>query len=374
MSTPDGMGTLTCRHPDCTLPEGGRCARAGEFADPLTQCPELERTRPAGTPAPSLPTGRGAEAGAQPDAPAPWQGRLLDPAEADALLRRAHAVVISVIGPHDAGKTCLLTAFFLQLAQGQRGSLPYRFASSRSLYGFYDLALRAGRWDGALGTDIVGHTARDESAEGGRFLHLGLRPINPKDDRHVDVLLSDVPGEWVTDWGTRDDDSSDRRLGFLGRSDAVLLVADAAAFLSPQGRQMDHTIAKLMRRATDLVGCSPRRPTLALVFSKFDLVLDRVTPPSSERAGDRSAWGELGEHAARTWAAVRRAQEAGQTVALHATSAFPGPLREGQPVGVVEPFAGLMRRADARVRWRPGPEPIAESASSFEALRRRGSP
>lgn len=366
MSLPLPLEPLRCRHPDCTLPEGGRCARAAEFSDPLAACPELVRqpekdARPAPAVRSVAPT---------PEDAAPWKGRHLNLLEADQLLQRSPARVIAVLGPYDAGKTCLLASFFLQLTSGQRGPFPYRFASSRTLYGFQALIDRANRWSGKEGDEIVAHTPKEETEHPGQFLHLGVRPSDASDDRHLDILLSDVPGEWFTQWASRTDDEARRRLGFIQRSDGFVIVVDAAALLSPSGPKMDTNAGLLVRR---LVGELRQRRTpraLALVFSKFDRILDRVTPPNGQDGLRRDAWGLLDKRAARIWTALDHAREAGLQIAPFAVSAFPCPLAAGQPVGVTVPFAHIMATADRRERWPRLSPSVPEGATCFAALRR----
>jgi hypothetical protein len=366
MSLPLPLEPLRCRHPDCTLPEGGRCARASEFLDPLAECSELVRVpeedaKPAPPLRSAVPTSEDA---------APWKGRHLNLLEADQLLQRSPARVIAVLGPYDAGKTCLLASFFLQLASGQRGPFPYRFASSRTLYGFQDLIDRANRWSGKEGEEIVGHTPKEETEHPGQFLHLGVRPSNASDDRHLDLLLSDVPGEWFTEWTSRTDDEARRRLGFIQRSDGFVVVVDAAALLETSGAKMDANVGRLLRRLVSELQQRQKARALALVFSKFDRILDRVTPPDAQNVLQRDAWGLLGKRATRIWTALDQACEAGLDVAPFAVSAFPRPLAAGQPVGVMMPFAHVMATADRRDRWPRLPPSVSEEATGFAALRR----
>jgi hypothetical protein len=373
MTLPPVLQPPRCRHPDCTLPEGGRCARADEFTDPLAECPELERAE-AGAPAASPPAAPEQSSGllATPelDDAAPWKGRHLDLLQAGAIVRRSPARLISVLGPYDAGKTSLMASFFLQIANGQYGALPYRFASSRTLYGFQDLVARANRWAGKPGEPIVAHTPKEESKETGRFLHLGLRPSNPADDRHIDLLLSDVAGEWIEGWTRRVDDEARRRLAFIPRSDGFVIVADTFELLGTSGAKMDAGIGRLVRRIVSAAG-TRRRRGLALVFSKFDRVIEQVEPPQAASCLDRDAWGRLGRLTRGIWSALEGAREAGFEVAVFAVSAFPKPLEHGQPAGVMAPFAHVMANADRRDRWPAFPLPVPDGASCFQAMRRR---
>ncbi|WP_437953351.1 hypothetical protein WME98_23735 [Sorangium sp. So ce296] len=359
-------------HPDCSLPEGGRCARAAEFADPLAECPELARVD-AGTVTPPSPVllkpAMPAVIGAEVEDAAPWKGRHLDFQEAEAIVQRSPARLISVLGPYDAGKTSLMASFFLQIANGQYGLFPYRFASSRTLYGFQDLVDRANRWSGKQGEQVVDHTPKEESRDPGRFLHLGLRPSDPTDDRHLDVLLTDVAGEWIEDWTRRVDDGARRRLAFMPRSDGFLVVVDASALLGTSGAKMDAAVGRLIRRIVASAG-NRRGRGLALVFSKFDRIIDQIEPPEEKACQQRGAWGRLGKLTPAIWSALEHGCNAGFLTAPFAVSAFPKSLKQGQPAGVLAPFSYVMRWADRRERWPRLCIPIRDGGSQFEAMRR----
>ncbi len=368
---PANLSAFYCkREPDCTLLQGGRCARAAEFADPLNECKSLHPFPLINTKSVdgSVVVVNALMFDSPADDIAPWRGRHLHVQEAEELVRRSPARVISVLGPYDAGKTSLIASFFLQVANGQNGALPYRFASSRTLYGFQDLVDRANRWSGQPDEQIVDHTPKDDGHQGGRFLHMGLRPINDKDDRHIDVLLSDVTGEWIQSWSERVDVEAKRRLAFIPRSDGFIVVADSALLMSNAGMEMDSNIDQLIRRIVSAAGPRKGRP-LALIFSKFDRVIHEVDPPESHHH-DRDAWGELGALTDALWGALDHAKKAGFEVGVFAVSAFPKALKQGQPAGVMAPFAHIMKFADAR---EPSPRvtiPVPEGADAFQSMRR----
>ncbi|WP_437780666.1 TRAFAC clade GTPase domain-containing protein [Sorangium sp. So ce1097] len=274
-----------------------------------------------------------------------------------------------MLGPYDAGKTSLMASFFLQIANGHYGALPYRFASSRTLYGFQDLVDRANRWSGKQGEQVVEHTPKEEPEDPGRFLHIGLRPSEPTDDRHLDILLTDVAGEWIEEWTRRADESARRRLAFVPRSDGFLVVVDASALLGPSGGKMDAAVGRLIRRIVASAGEREGRG-LALVFSKFDRVIDQIAPPEETACQERSAWGRLGKVTGAIWGALERAREARFHTSPFAVSAFPRPLHQGQPAGVMAPFTWLMALADRRDRWPRPSFPIPHGASPFQAMRR----
>jgi hypothetical protein len=362
MALPAPVKPLRCGNPDCTLSEeGGRCARLAEFPEPLAACPDLERVAPRADASSPTPSG----------VKAPWSGRHLDTSEAERLLWRTPARLIAVLGPYNAGKTTLLTSFFLQLANGQRGTFPYRFASSLTLHGFRELMERAHQWSGQAGEDIVLHTTVGEDALVPRaFLHVGLRPENFQDDRHIDLLLSDIPGEWVKAWTGHVDDTARKRMAFIHRCDAFIVVMDAHALMEQGGARVDNETSLLVRRIEEMTRDMSPRPPLALVLSKFDRIVHSVLPPPPEQRAERSAWGEFANRLRRTWLALDEARQAGLSVDIFPVSAFPHRLTDGQPVGVMEPFTYAMRHADRRERWGRIEVPIPEDARGFATMRR----
>ncbi len=376
MSLPLPLRPLRCTREDCGLPQGGRCAREAEFSDPEAACPELLRAAETAPRPADRPSFRPAPPTVLPEIEegehAPWAGRHLPLDEARRLLSRSPARLLAILGAFDAGKTSLLASFFLQIANGQRPELPYRFAGSRSLHGFRDLVERARRYRGSKGEAVVDHSPTDESAAMGRLLHLAFRPDEHDDDRIVDVLLTDLPGEWMTEWAQVDDDTLDRRMPLLRRASGFVIVADAEALLAHGGAATDTVTGQFIRRATATAISDPhRRIGLSLVLTKTDKVLGTVQPPALADTNDRAAWGPLGKRLRHTWPALERARDGGLDVKLFPTSAFPGPLDERQPVNVVQPFAHVLRHADRRERWPIHVPEVPEGASCFQSLRRR---
>jgi len=184
--------------------------------------------------------------------------------------------LLGIIGPRDAGKTCLLGSFFLQLANGQRDGFAYRFASSLTLHDFRELAQRAAAWSGSPDENVVDHTTIQDELKPRLFLHLGLRPEDDRDDRHLDVLLSDLPGEWFKHWSETADDATLQRMRFVRRCDAFLVLADAAALMAKGSGKLDNELSGILRRLVDVAGPLTPKPAVALVFSKFDRVIEEV--------------------------------------------------------------------------------------------------
>lgn len=370
VNRPPPLRPLKCGNPDCAIARGGRCARAAEHPQPELTCPDLAREDPAAAPPPS-PSTQAMSPGAtvDPGTPAPWSGRHLDPGGLYDLMQHTPARLIGVLGPYNAGKTTLLTSIFLQVASDRRNhEFPYHFASSRTLHSWRQLIDRARAWSGKPTDEIVAHTPTAEEAG---FLHLGLRPTSRSDDRHIDVLLSDLAGEWITDWAVRAQELSRQRLAFLRRCDGFVVLADSAELMGQKAGQMDATLAAILRRLGDLPPpATAHQRGLALVFSKFDLVVEQVSPPAADQRRQQIAWGALGRRAPRLFRAVEMTSSAGNATDVFAVSAFPRPLAQAQPIEVLAPLRFLMEHADARPRWPRPAYPVTRGSSSFLALRR----
>ncbi|MBI4819040.1 MAG: GTPase domain-containing protein [Deltaproteobacteria bacterium] len=344
MSAPRG-----CRNRLCTLADGGRCAREAEFTNPAADCPDLIRGE---SDLPAL-----VEAGGR---PAPWGGDRLNAREIEAALWRSPARLFGLLGARGSGKTTLIASFFLRLANGQRDGFAYRFASSRTLRALQDLTDHAASWHGD--GDIVPHTPLDAE---GQYVHLGLRPESNWDNRHVDVILTDLSGETLATWA--DAPRSVRNIQFMNRANGILVVVDSAELMSPSGLRYDRDTSYLIERAVELQRSARG---LGLVFSKIDKLAE---PPiiTSKASTDAKDWGELGRRASRCFGALMGARISGLEIAAFGCASFPRPLSDGQPIGVVEPFAFLMRHADSRPRALLVERPIVEPAASwFERMRR----
>lgn len=361
---------LVCRNPDCTLPEGGVCARSEEFEDPRQQCPDLVRIRPRkaeDTPEPAATTQHSPAPPREAANEAPWSGRHLSETEADRLMHAGPARVFGIVGPFSAGKTCLITSLFLQLADGQCERLGYRFASSRTLFALQTLCRELAAWDGKSAGLMVAHTPKGEAHEAGSFIHLGLRPRAANDNRHIDVLLGDVAGEHFSAFTSHADAQTIQRMAFLRRCDGFIFVVDAVALFGAKGRQLDAELARMFGRLLDVLHESGRTDApIAVVLSKVDAV-DQVPRPDPSTTDSAELQHVIAHRAPRLAAAWQRARMNHVPYELFAVAAIP---LEGQPFGVQEPLRYLLSYADRQDRWPPWVPPVANGPiASFMAMR-----
>ncbi len=358
-SLPSPLKPLACNNPDCTLPtrpKDGRCALAQLHPEPLLTCPDLKRQEPAPEP-------RSTVAVAETGREVAWTGRPLGLDQFGGMLGASPARLIGIFGHHDAGKTTWVASLFLQMANGALAQ-HYRFASSRTLLAWHEMTQRALEWNGSPQANVVPHTVYEYSKEAEIFLHLGLVPVRHP-DRCIDVVLTDIPGEWGERWATLDNEVHQERLAYLDRCDAFALVLDAQKLRSSEGGVVVSQLRGLLRRL--LMRARDRRypcRAVAILLSKYDLVLKDVgTPPAPEDALDLASWGDLGVALRPLVVALEQVREhLGATIGIFALSAFPGALDTGQPVGVVEPFLFLMAQTDVRASliW-PSSDPPSDA-------------
>ena len=209
-----------------------------------------------------------------PDAVAmPWSGGVLGLGDLGFVAGRNKPTVLAIVGPHNAGKTTLLGAWYLLLG---RGSLPddeLRFSGSCSLAG-WEIVASSLRWEpGSIPPSFPPHTSSRSTRVPG-LLHLAFKRGV---DYRRDFVMTDAPGEWFRKWAVnREDPDAEGSRWAAEHADVFLLVADREA-LAGQERGATRTDIQLLARrlADDLRG----RP-VALVWTKADTPI----PEDTERA------------------------------------------------------------------------------------------
>lgn len=191
-----------------------------------------------------------------------WVGGSLGYLDLELVATRSLPRLIGIVGPHNAGKTTLLTVLYLLLWRGRqlRGR---SFAGSYTLGGWEDLAYSL-RWQPGQPPQFPPHTSRTTARVPG-LLHLAFR----RDDGFLeDTLFTDAPGEWFEAWAANR--SSPLAAGArwtVQNAAALALVVDSAALAGPErGRARAEMIA-LVRRLSDE---SDGRRRIAVVWSKSD--------------------------------------------------------------------------------------------------------
>jgi hypothetical protein len=282
-----------CKLPDCPIEKDGRCleGRGEDCPNLVLASAETEEARPSKT-------GGKTRSGTQlPRMEKLYSGLPLELVEAQEFSRGSRAVVITMVGDREAGKTSLIARFHQMFQNGRIGNL--RFAGSRTLPRFEELNWLATLESGA-GTPLMERSSQhfDNS-----FLHLRVRGQGPDSDL-VDILLNDISGETFGDAVASQDVCN--RLITLARCDHLIIVLDGGALLKATDRH-DHqaktrnflqriiqsgqigprTALHLIVSKMDLVHTSPERDKVLEIITTFELQLENEF---ASRVGAYKAW------------------------------------------------------------------------------------
>lgn len=234
----------TCDNDDCTVAETGMCLEG--HPDP-SQCPYFHPVKEL---APSQSSEEEPQATARPETEEPpllrrfHSGNELGIEEAFEIMRGRYMHLIGILGAYNVGKTCFLSSLYLMAACG--GLQPdYLFAGSLTLQGFEIRARRLRKWKGGgLPAKLADHTYLQDSSTPA-FMHLALQEQS-NEPRRLELLLTDLPGEWSTDLINRGNTAS--RFAFLGRADGIIYVIDGPLLASARSRNSQVLAAKLMHQ------------------------------------------------------------------------------------------------------------------------------
>ena len=200
-----------------------------------------------------------------PDAVAmPWSGGVLGLADLGFVAGRSKPIVLSIIGPQNAGKTTLLAAWYLLLGRGFRLDDDLRFSGSCSLAG-WEVVASSLRWEpGSIPPTFPPHTS-SRSARIPGLLHLAFKQ---RSDCRRDYVMTDAPGEWFRKWAVnRETPEAGGARWAAEHADAFLLVADREALAGSERGVARAGIQLLARRLADELRGRP----VALVWTKRDI-------------------------------------------------------------------------------------------------------
>ncbi len=199
------------------------------------------------------------------DVPMPWEGAALGVDDLSFVTARSAPRVFGVIGPHDAGKTTLLVAWYLLINRGMRLS-DRLFAGSCSFGGWENLAHWL-RWPPGCGPSFPPHTSLHDKRQPG-LLHLAFRTGNGMLE---DVLLTDAPGEWFARWAVdRYDSAAEGARWTVQFANAFILVIDCKALAGPKRGIARSQLYDIAQRLADEKASRP----VVIVWAKSDENVD----------------------------------------------------------------------------------------------------
>ena len=193
----------------------------------------------------------------------PWSGSALGTTDLGFLTGRGDPKLVALLGPHNAGKTTLLAAWYLML--GRIGAIDDRlFAGSYSLEGWEALA-HALRWEGERPAFPMHTSSRSGRAPG--LLHLAFRAAS---GQLGDLLFTDAPGEWFQRWAIESEapDAAGARW-IAERASALVIVADCESLAGAERGNARSSMINIIRR---VAAARAGRP-VALAWAKADIAI-----------------------------------------------------------------------------------------------------
>jgi hypothetical protein len=186
------------------------------------------------------------------------------------IMRRDETSEVLLAGPVGSGKTTILVALYELFNQGPVAGL--LFAGSATLAGFERIC-HAGR---AGSQRVVPDTIRTNPSSGAAFLHLRVADPTTAPAKTASLLVSDVTGEAFQDARDFAEPTMLPR-SLWRRADVLCVLLDGGKFANDAKKHLVRTDARgLLRAARESRLLSPLC-RLALVTTKWDLIVDDTT-------------------------------------------------------------------------------------------------
>lgn len=190
----------------------------------------------------------------------PWSSTSLGSTDLEYISAIQHPYIIGVIGQAKSGKTTFLATLYMLLRNGKTiGN--YTFAGSYTLLGWEKIAQFL-TFNTHKKISFPPHTSANMARVPG-LLHLLFKDEN---DVYKDVILTDAPGEWFTEWAKSAEDHAAIGAKWIDdAADAFIMVADCTAFKTNVGKER-HALMQIVDR---IKNTHNKRP-IALAWTKSD--------------------------------------------------------------------------------------------------------
>ncbi|CAD1793556.1 hypothetical protein XSP_002678 [Xanthomonas euroxanthea] len=246
---------LVCANRECRVAQGGKCV---EGHDDLAKCPyygkepeEVDQDE----------SDRDQDGGDSFDGVLLPGALPLDSGRADRVLALLPSRMIGVIGVHDSGKTSVIAGLFDLFQLGPIGETS--FAGSSTLHGLeiicHDARVASERDEP--------HSERTKRGEV-RFYHLDVL----RNGLLQSLLIADRSGEEYEE--VADLTANATAMFELRRADVITVLVDGQRLASPRDRADVMGTIPLIIQGMVENGAFPRKPNLAIVLTKNDVVQD----------------------------------------------------------------------------------------------------
>jgi hypothetical protein len=261
-----------CKLPECPIATGGRCleGRAEDCPNLITE-PVVSTDATVNDDIKNVPI-------PNPEMIPLYSGLPLEIGEAREISSRGRAVVVSLAGMIDSGKTSLLARLHQLFQAGPIGD--YSFAGSRTLLRFEELNWMATIESGVAAPKMEHSSRRYDNT----LLHFTIQRLAERTPQ-VDILLNDISGETYPDAITAE--SVCRQLACLQRADHLGIVVDGAAIANRDLRHDHCAKAKNFVQRVLQTGQVGKGTILHLIFTKMDVLVAGDQRDENEAAAKR---------------------------------------------------------------------------------------
>jgi hypothetical protein len=262
---PIDLAEIICRNPDCRVSETGKCIEGFTTDD----CPEIARDAQGSE---SLPVEASSSGSEKPEDLVLPKSERLSIEEASAILRSGPAVVVTIVGPTDSGKTSLIASLCELYQIAVVGS--WQFARARTLFAF-EQACHDARAASLRNAPKTEHTPLGSLG----FYHLTLQNNTSRD--LINLLMADRSGEEYR--SVADDISAAAMFLEVHRADLITILVNGELLLDMGARHnIKHEVGMILQGLIDGSATSPHQ-RIALVLTKFDTIA-RASSSDKERA------------------------------------------------------------------------------------------
>ncbi len=191
-----------------------------------------------------------------------WSGIPLGLEDLNLIAGRGRPCVVGTLGPHQAGKTTLLSILYSHLWHGKRLG-EAQFAGSYSFAGWENITVPL-RWNEETNPpQFPPHTALTEERVPG-LLHLALRH---SDGMLEDWLFTDAPGEWFKRWSLNENAPEAQSVRWIAENSTIFVLVIDCDILSGYDRGKARiAYQNLISRLSSV----QRNRPVAVVWSKID--------------------------------------------------------------------------------------------------------